>query len=144
MSGIWEKLVKALCAVGGAVAGLLGGWDAALTILVVMMGADYLSGVIVAACGRSPKSEGGGVSSKAGFIGLAKKGFMLLIVLLAALLDRVSGSGTAMVRTAAVMYYIANEGISLLENAALMGVPFPERVKNALEALKNEKTGSGK
>ena len=144
MGEIWEKIVKALCAVGGAVAGLLGGWDAALTVLVVMMGADYLSGVIVAACGRSPKSEGGGISSKAGFIGLAKKGFIMLIVLLAAMLDRVSGSGTTTVRTAAVMYYIANEGISLLENAALMGVPFPERVKNALEALKSGKTGSGK
>jgi len=136
---IWDRIIKGLCAAGGAVAGLMGEWDVTLTILVALMGADYLSGVIVAACGRSPKSDGGGVSSKAGFIGLAKKGVMLLIVLLAALLDTATGSGNTMFRTATVMYYIANEGISIIENAALLGVPFPERIRGALEALKNER-----
>lgn len=134
----WDKITKALAAALGAAAGLLGGWDVTLTVLAVLMCADYLSGVIVAACGRSPKTEAGGLSSKVGFIGLAKKGFILLIVLLGALLDQVIGTDGAMFRTMAVGYYIANEGLSMLENAALLGVPFPARLKKALEVLRDK------
>lgn len=142
---VWAKLTKAIFAAGGAVAGLLGEWDMSLTILVIMMATDYLSGIIVAATGRSPKTEEGGLSSKVGFIGLAKKGFMLMIVLVAALVDRAIGTDGTMCRTAATCYYIANEGLSVLENAALMGVPFPDKIKRALEVLrekaKDEKEG---
>ena len=132
----WDRIAKWFAALAGAVAGLFGEWSLLLTALVAAMGIDYASGLIVAACGRSPKTEAGGLSSKAGFVGLARKGFMLLIVLVATVLDGVIGSEAMMFQTAAVMYYIANEGISLLENAALLGVPFPNRVMNALEALK--------
>ncbi|MBQ8953754.1 MAG: phage holin family protein [Clostridia bacterium] len=136
----WDKLVK----LAGAAAGLFGQWDAALTVLAAMMAADYLSGVAVAACGRSPKTEAGGLSSKAGFIGLAKKGFELLIVLLAALLDRAAGGEAMMFRTAATCYYIANEGLSVIENAALMGVPVPKKLRGALEAMKERDAGEEK
>lgn len=138
----WEKITKAAAAVLGAVAGLMGEWDVTLTVLAVIMAVDYLSGIIVAAAGRSPKTEEGGLSSKVGFIGLAKKGFIMLIVLLAALLDRVIGTDGTMFRTMAVGYYIANEGLSVLENAALLGVPFPEKMKKALEILR-DKNGKG-
>ena len=138
MTHIWDKIVKMACAVGGAVAGLLGEWDVALTVLAVMMAVDYISGVIVAACGRSPKTETGGLNSKIGFIGLAKKGFILLMVLVAAMLDRVIGTDGTMFRTMAVGYYIANEGLSILENAALLGVPFPEKMRKALEILRDK------
>ena len=136
MARVWDRFVKLACAAGGALAGLLGEWPPLLTALAVMMLCDYMSGLIVAWCGKSPKTENGGVSSKVGFHGLARKGFMLLIVLVATVLDGVIGSEAMMFQTAAVMYYIANEGISLLESAALLGVPFPNRVMNALEALK--------
>lgn len=138
MSHMWDKIVKWLCAAGGAVAGLLGEWDVTLTVLSVMMCVDYLSGVIVAACGRSPKTETGGLNSKIGFIGLAKKGFIMLMVLVAALLDRVIGTDGTMFRSMAVGYYIANEGLSVLENAALLGVPFPSKMRKALEILRDK------
>lgn len=136
----WDKITKGVLAVMGAIAGLFGGWNTVLTLLAVAMVLDYISGLIVAWTGRSPKSETGGVSSRVGFIGLAKKAFILLIVLLATLIDRAIGNETLIFQMATAFYYFANEGISILENAALMGVPFPEKVKSALEELKESKT----
>ena len=133
----WDKIVKVLAAVAGAVAGLFGEWNTMLTILVVMMTVDYVSGWIVAWCGKSPKTEGGGLSSKVGFIGLARKGFIMLLVLVATLLDRAIGDGSVF-QTSLVLYYIANEGLSVLENAALLGVPFPEKMRRALETLREK------
>lgn len=132
----WDKIVKLLAAGAGAVLGLFGEWTDMHTILVVVMATDYITGCIVAACGRSPKTDGGGLSSKVGFIGLAKKGFIMAIVLLATLLDRALGGQTAVFQSLAMCYYIANEGLSILENAGLLGVPFPEKLKKALEALR--------
>ena len=133
----WDKIVKVLAAVAGAVAGLFGEWNTMLTILVVMMTVDYISGWIVAWCGKSPKTEGGGLSSKVGFIGLARKGFIMLLVLVATLLDRAIGDGSVF-QSSLVLYYIANEGLSVLENAALLGVPFPEKMRRALETLREK------
>ena len=133
---MWDKIVKGLAAAMGAVAGFLGEWSVMLTALAVAMGVDYITGLIVAWRGKSPKTDGGGLSSKAGFDGLARKGVVILIVLLATVLDRALGGDVAVFQTAAAGYYVANEGLSILENAALMGVPFPPRVKKALEALK--------
>lgn len=133
---LWNRIIKALCGAIGAVLGLFGEWSAALTILLVVMALDYFSGVVVAILGRSPKTEGGGLSSKAGFVGLARKGFMLMIVLLATLLDRAVGNTAMVFQTAMTFYYIANEGISLLENANLMGVPFPAFLRQRLEEMR--------
>lgn len=133
----WDKMAKIAAAAVGAVAGWFGKWDATLTILAILMAVDYVSGLMVAACGRSPKTAAGGLSSRAGFVGIARKGFIMLIVLLAALLDRAAG-GTQAFRTGAAMYYIANEGLSILENAALLDVPFPAKLKGALEELKSD------
>ncbi len=135
----WDKILKFLAGIAGAIAGLFGEWSTTLTILVAVMAIDYISGVIVAACGKSPKSEAGGLSSKVGFIGIAKKGFIMLLVLLATMLDRAIGNETMVFQTSLVFYYIANEGLSILENAALMGLPFPEKLKKALETLREEK-----
>ena len=132
----WDKIVKWAACAAGAVAGLFGEWNEVLTILVVMMAVDYISGWIVAWCGRSPKTETGGLSSKIGFIGIAKKGLMLLIVLVATLLDRAIGNGTVVFQSSMVLYYIANEGLSILENAALLGVRFPQKIKRALESMR--------
>ena len=130
-------MTKTAAALMGAAAGLLGEWNVLLTVLAWMMGIDYLTGLICAWRGRSPKTEGGGVSSKAGFDGLARKGLRMLIVLMATLLDRAIGTGNALFQTAAAGYYIANEGISILENSALMGVPYPKKLIDALEGLRD-------
>lgn len=144
MNTVWDKAIKLLAAVGGAVAGAFGGWDKLLAVLMAMMAVDYASGVLVGVLGRSEKTEYGGLCSKVGAKGLAKKGLMLLVVLVAALLDRAMGQG-AVCRDAACWFYIANEGLSLLENLSLAGVPFPEGIKRILEQEreKGEKADGG-
>ena len=134
---MWERTMKILAAAAGAVAGFVGEWNMLLTALAALMVMDYVTGVIVAWRGKSPKSETGGVSSRAGFDGLIRKGFIILIVLLATILDRALNTGSMVFQTASVCYYIANEGLSILENAGLMGVPIPEAVRKALEVFKN-------
>ena len=138
MTMTWDRILKFLAGIAGAICGLFGEWSTTLTILVAVMAIDYISGVIVAACGKSPKTEAGGLSSKVGFIGIAKKGFIMLLVLLATMLDRAIGNETMVFQTSLVFYYIANEGLSVLENAALMGLPFPEKLKKALETLRDQ------
>lgn len=141
MDTVWDKIIKVLAAIGGAIAGLLGGWDKLLVVLVAMMAVDYASGVLVAVMGKSQKTEYGGLSSKVGAYGLAKKGLMMLVVLVAALLDRAIGTQAAVFRDAACWFYIANEGLSLLENLSLAGVPFPEKLKEMLGQRRDEADG---
>ena len=125
-----EKTVKWFAAAAGAVAGLFMRMPIAVRLLVLLMGLDYLSGVGVALLGKSPKSEGGALSSRAGFAGLARKAMILVIVLLAAVLDQLTGSAAC--TGAATMFYIVNESLSILENAVLLGVPVPQRLRQAL------------
>lgn len=137
---IKNVVLGAVALVGSAVANALGGWDAALEVLIALMAADYVTGVLVAAIWqRSSKSESGALDSRAGFKGLCKKCVVLLLVWIAVLLDQ--AMGVAYVRTAVVLFFIGNEGLSLLENIGLMGVPFPSFLKNALEALKEKGDG---
>ena len=132
-----DKILKAACAVAGAVAGIFGEWTVLLTILLTAMVIDYISGLIVAAFGKSPKTEAGGLSSKVGFVGLAKKGFIMLVVLVATLLDKAIGNSTMIFQSAATCYYIANECLSVVENAVLIGLPVPAIIKNALEEMRH-------
>lgn len=141
MENAWDKIIKVLAAIGGAIAGVFGGWDKLLMVLLAMMAIDYVSGVIVAILGKSQKTEYGGLSSKVGAKGLAKKGLMMLVVLVAALLDRAIGAQSAVFRDAACWFYIANEGLSLLENLSLAGVPFPTKMKELLGQKLNEADG---
>lgn len=130
MEQMWKGTIKAMAAIGGAIAGAMGGWDATLKVLLAMMIVDYVSGLMVAVMGKSQKTEYGGLSSKVGFIGLMKKGMMLMVVLIATMLDE--AMGMVIFRDAACWFYIANEGLSLLENLSLVGVPFPEKIKALL------------
>lgn len=140
MHSIWDKAVKIAAAAAGAVAGALGGWSWLMTVLLGCMAADYLSGIFVAWMGKSTKTEYGGLSSKVGALGLMRKGLMLMVVLVAALLDRALGQGNAMFRDAVCWFYVANEGISLMENLNLAGVPFPQKLKELL-GQKAKETG---
>lgn len=134
---IKNGVLAALATVGTFVAHALGGWDAAMQVLVALMALDYLTGILVAAVWqRSNKSSTGALDSKAGFKGLCKKGMILLLVWLGVLLD--NAFGTTYVRMAVIIFFIGNEGISFLENLGLMGVPFPEFLKKALEALRDQ------
>ena len=126
-----------IAAAGSFIANALGGWDAALTVLIGMMVADYVTGVLVALIWhRSNKTDDGTLSSKAGFKGLCKKGVIILIVWLAVLLDDAMGANY--VRTAVILFFIGNEGLSLFENVGLMGMPYPAFLKKALQALRDK------
>lgn len=132
-----SKLVACIGIFGSWIASLFGGWDAALTTLLIFMGIDYVGGFIVAAVFHaSEKSENGGLESRAGWKGLCRKGVTLLIVLVACRLDLIMGSN--FIRDAVVIAFIANETISIIENAGLMGVPIPAVITRAIEVLKNK------
>ena len=123
--------------IGSAAANFLGGWDSALQTLILFMAVDYVTGLIVAGVfNKSAKSETGAIESRAGWKGLLRKGVSLLIVLVATQLDKVTG--TEIIRDAVIIAYIVNEGISIIENAGLMGVPIPDIIKRTLEVLKNK------
>ncbi len=139
MEQVWDKIIKVLSAVGCAIAGIFGEWNMILTVLCVVMVIDYVSGVMVAIANKSRKSDNGGLSSKAGFIGILKKGMILLVVLLATLLDKALGTDQFVFQLACAGFYIANEGLSVLENAVVLGLPVPDKLKDVLEEMKNEK-----
>lgn len=128
--------------VGSAIAALFGGWDSALITLVIFMSVDYITGLLVAGVFHtSEKTPGGGLESHAGWKGLCRKGVALLVVLVAYHLDLITGAN--FIRDAVVIGFIANEAISILENAGLMGVPIPAVIIRAIDVLKNKSEGGG-
>ena len=128
--------------VGGVIASLFGGWDAALVTLMIFMGIDYVTGLIVAGVfHNSEKTENGALESRAGWKGLCRKGVTLLVVLVACRLDLVMGSN--FIRDAVVIAFIANETISIIENAGLMGIPIPAAIMRAIDILKNKAESEG-
>lgn len=123
--------------IGSAIASFFGGWDAGLVTLLIFMAIDYISGLVVAGVFKvSPKTLTGALESRAGWKGICRKGMTLLVVLVAHRLDLVIG--TNYIRDAVVIAFIANETISLVENAGLMGLPVPQVIKNAIEVLKQK------
>lgn len=131
------KLLSIIGIMGSFLASLFGGFDAALVTLLIFMGVDYVTGLIVAGVFHtSQKTENGTLESRAGWKGLCRKGVTLLVVLVACRLDLVMGS--SFIRDAVVIAFIANETISIIENAGLMGVPIPTAITRAIEVLKNK------
>ena len=122
----WDKIYKTIAAAAGAVAGLFGGWDTLLTVLLAFMAIDYITGILCAFMGRSGKTETGRLSSAAGWSGLIKKVGELLAVIIGVLLDMLAikelGYQGAVFRTAIMIYIIATEGLSIVENLAGDGV----------------------
>lgn len=137
MVHIKNSVLAALAAVGAFIAKTLGGWDAMMKLLAALMCLDILTGWLVAALWkRSNKSESGALNSKANFKGLCKKGMIILLVWVGALLDNAVGS--TYVRNMVVIFFVGNEGLSLLENLGLMGVPYPDFFKRMLEVLHDQ------
>ncbi len=123
--------------IGGFISSLFGGWSAALTTLCIFMAVDYITGLIVAGVfKKSEKTETGGLESRAGWKGLCRKGVTLIIVLVAARLDMVIGA--TFIKDGVVIAFIANETISIVENAGLMGVPIPGVIMRAIDVLKKK------
>lgn len=133
-------LISIIGVIGSAIASAFGGWSTGLTTLVIFMAIDYITGLIVAGVfHKSTKTETGTLESRAGFKGLCRKGAMLLVVLVGYRLDL--AVGTAYIKDAVIIAFMANEAISIIENAGLMGVPMNDTIKNAIDVL--QKNGSG-
>lgn len=115
--------------VGTGLTWFLGTWDIALQVLVCFMVLDYITGVLRAYVNKE-------VSSAIGLKGIARKTVILIVLIVAVLLDRLLNTGNWVFRTLICYFYIANEGISLLENCAGLGLPIPEKIKEALAQLK--------
>ncbi len=129
MNWVW------LCSISGAAGALVtfafGSWTESLTFLLVAMGVDYVTGVLAAV------KSGKGLNSAVGFWGLARKGLSLLVILLAHRVDILLDTGN-MTMAAAVYFYIANELLSITENYGKLGLPLPDRIRKAIEVLKQK------
>lgn len=142
-----ETMLQAVAAVGGAVLSFFCGMPPVMWVLVAVMSLDYLTGIICGIMGVSEKTEHGHLASSAAFRGLMKKVLIIIVVLLAALLDKAVSMGAgvefAAVTGATCLWFIASEGISVLENVVKMGVPVPEILTRALELMKNKGESGG-
>lgn len=134
---VFHAALAGLAALGAVVTQALGGWDTALQTLVILMAIDYVTGVLCALIWRrSPKSADGAFESKTSLKGLIRKGAILLVVYIAARLDQLMG--TQVTRLAVILFFIANDGFSILENLGIMGVPLPKIVRNAFALLREQ------
>ena len=125
---IWAKIQMAIAAVGGWLGYFIGGVDGLMTALIVFVALDYLTGVMCAVVDKK-------LSSEVGFRGIFKKVLIFMLVGVANILDvNVVGSGSAL-RSAVICFYLSNEGVSMIENAAHLGLPIPEKLKDILAQL---------
>lgn len=130
------KIFTALALAGSALAELFGGWDMALETLLILMAADWITGglLLPAVFGKSSKSPNGALESRAGWKGLCRKGMTLFYILIAARMDRLLDMDY--IRNAVCIGFIANELLSIVENAGLMGVPLPAMIRKVIDILK--------
>ena len=129
MAELIDYIKIALSVIGGVIVSALGGCDTLLLVLLGFMCVDYVSGVVLAI-------KRGELNSRTGFFGLLKKAMILLVVFMAHLLDVVMGFDY--IRAMTIMFYISNEGISIVENLGKIGVKIPQKIKNVLEQLEDE------
>ncbi len=129
MENVVNIFKACIAAVGTWLTWVFGAWDVALAVLIAFMALDYVSGLLKAYINKE-------VSSDIGLKGLTRKFLILLVLIAAVLLDRLINTGDWVFRTIVCYFYVANEGISLLENAAALGLPVPDAIKNALAQLK--------
>ena len=133
---MWIDKIKYACAVAGALAGgFLGGSDGFLYAVTVFVVLDYITGVMAAVAGKM-------LSSKVGFSGLLRKVMIFALIGVGHIIDSFVTGGYAgeagIFRTAIICFYLANEGVSILENAAAMGLPVPESLRGALAQLREK------
>ena len=132
-----EMICTIFGVIGSVIASFFGGWDAGLATLLIFMGLDYISGLLVAGVFKnSPKTDTGSLESKAGWRGLCRKCMTLVFVLVAYRLDLVIG--TNYIRDAVCISFCLNELLSIIENTTLMGIPFPPAFKKAIDVLQTK------
>ncbi|ARC85628.1 toxin secretion/phage lysis holin family protein [Clostridium argentinense CDC 2741] len=125
-----ENLIKTIVAsIGTGLTWLFGTWDTAIGILILFMVLDYITGLLRGYINKE-------LSSNIGLKGIARKAVIFVVLIVAVSLDRLINTETWVFRTLVCYFYIANEGISLLENCATLGLPIPEKIKEALLQLK--------
>lgn len=124
-----EKFKGFVAVIGTGFTWFFGVWDIALLVLITFMVMDYITGVLRGYINKE-------LSSDVGLRGIARKAVIFIVLIVAVMLDRLLNTGNWVFRTVACYFYIANEGISLLENCAALGLPIPEKVKDALAQLK--------
>ncbi len=133
---IWAKIQMAITAIGGWIGYFVGGVDGLMTALLIFMALDYVTGLMCAVAEKK-------LSSAVGFRGICKKVLILMLVGLANIVDlHVVGTGSAL-RGAVICFYLSNEGLSLLENAAHIGLPVPDKLKDVLAQLHRREEKSG-
>ena len=128
MKEIWAWIQAALVAVGGFLGWFVGGFDGLLYALIALMAADYVTGVMCAIADRT-------LSSEVGFRGIAKKVLIFVLVGVGHIIDTQALGGAGTVRTAVIFFYLSNEGVSILENTAHLGLPIPAKLKDILAQL---------
>ena len=142
-----KRMTSFSAALFGAVLSFFTGMPPILWVLVAVMSLDYATGLLCAFMGKSPKTPAGGLSSHAAFQGLLKKTLILAVVSLAALADHAialsAGVEMAAVTGACCLWFVASEGLSILENAASMGVPIPGLLLHALEIMRQKGENKG-
>ena len=131
MKDIWNGIQLALVAIGAGLGWFLGGCDGFLYALIAFVVIDYLTGFMAAVVDKK-------LCSEVGFRGIFKKVFIFMLVGIGSILDREIVGDGSMLRTAIIFFYIANEGISIIENAGRIGLPIPRKLKNVLEQLKDK------
>ena len=132
MKNFVEAAQFAFAALGGALGAVLGGWDGFLYALIVFVVVDYLTGVMVAVLNKE-------LSSSVGFHGIFKKIVIFALVAVGHIIDANVIQEGSVIRTAVIFFYLSNEGISILENVSAIGLPVPQKLKDVLEQLKDQK-----
>lgn len=139
---MWKKLSEFIAAIGGAIASFFVTMPPLVWILIAVMSIDYVTGLICGAMGKSKKTETGYLASHEAWKGLMKKALILLVVLLSNLLDIAVSKGAGItfeaVMGATCLWFIASEGLSVLENVASMGVPVPKILLKLLEIMREK------
>ena len=136
MKEIWNWIQIVFAAIGGGIGWFLGGADGFLYALIAFVVIDYITGVMCAIVDKK-------LSSEVGFKGICKKVLIFILVGVANIVDKqIIGNGSA-IRTAVIFFYLSNEGISILENTALIGLPVPQKLRDVLEQLKGPEDKEG-
>ena len=136
MKEFWNTIQLVFAAVGGWLGYFLGGCDGLLIALVIFVTCDYLTGIMCAIADKK-------LSSEVGFKGICRKVLIFLLVGLAHILDTQILNETGILRTAVIFFFLSNDGLSILENAAHLGLPIPQALKDVLEQLHNRSEKSG-
>ncbi|MBE6811348.1 MAG: phage holin family protein [Ruminococcaceae bacterium] len=131
MKNIWTVIQAAFTAFGGVVGWFLGGFDGFLYALIAFVVIDYVSGIMVAISNKT-------LSSRVGFTGIFKKVLIFLLVGVGNILDVYILGDAGVLRSAVIFFYLSNEGISILENTATLGMPYPKKLKEILEQINEE------